>query len=220
MDDVKKHLGLSKNLNKLLYEEIDKNGKNNLNKLLNNGFFSKKLLTEAYTPAENLLVKYRDFYYKNVAKKIFEEYKIGFFNVKFYNNVNILKNPNYNFILFYQTGSTGDYATISKLEIFKLPIKKYYKYEFNPSTQKWTYNPVTSSATIINDDHYTNSINVLVSSATTREVNFGAEKFKMYDKLSSTDWSKSFPASEIFKDFDAYSEGLLRAEDQVITKIT
>lgn len=227
MNYIEKHLNLSKNLNKLLNEEICKNGKNNLNNLLNNGFFLKKnILTEAaIEPVEGLLIKYRNFYYKNIAKKIYNA-KIshtGFSDVKIYNHSNILQNPNYYFILTFKTGDTGTYSADTKVMLYNLPKQRFFYYEYdNSSVEKWK-KPIRGYTTlesgITEYEFYAESIDALVYSARTKEVGFGVEKFKMYDLLRSTDWSKSFPASEIFKDFDAYSEGLLRAEDQVITKI-
>lgn len=227
MNYIEKHLNLSKNLNKLLNEEICKNGKNNLNNLLNNGFFLKKnILTEAaIEPVEGLLIKYRNFYYKNIAKKIYNE-KIsytGFSDVKIYNHSNILQNPNYYFILTFKTGDTGTYSADTKVMLYNLPKQRFFYYEYdNSSVAKWKkpiigYTPLGRGTEL---DFYEDSIDALVLSATTKEVNFGVEKFKMNRLSPSPDWSKSFPASKIFEDFDEYSEDLLRAKNQVIKKIT
>lgn len=229
MNYLEKDLNLSKNLNKLLNEEICKNGKNNLNNLLNNGFFLKKnILTEAaIEPVEGLLIKYRNFYYKNIAKKIYNQ-KItsysGFSEVKIYNHSNTLQNPNYYFILSFKTGNTGTYSADTKVMLYNLPEQRYFYYEYdNSSVAKWK-KPIRGYINLpsggVEVGFYADSIDALVLSARTKEVRFGAEDFKMGNLPDSVDWSKSFLASKIFEDFDGYSESLLRAKNQVITKIT
>ena len=227
MNYIEKHLNLSKNLNKLLNEEISKNGKNNLNNLLNNGYFLKKnILTEAaLEPVEGLLIKYRNFYYKYIAKKIYDlkSSSSRFSEVKIYNHSNTLQNPNYYFILSYKTGDTGSYSADTIVMLYNLPKQRFFYYNYdNSSVEKWK-KPITGYTSLDRGSpreyaFYQNAINELVTSAQTTEVNFGGNKFTMVNQTSSTDWSISFLASKIFEGFDEYSKSLLSPMGKAIKK--